>query len=90
VTDPANIDSTQRKWPYVEAAVALALLIWRVIGGAKSALWRDWIVLLCSYWIFAALSPKSRLVIPLAVLLMSFMLGIYLEGQFRQMISLFR
>jgi len=37
-----------------------ALILWRIASHPAATLWRDWVVLLCFYWIYTALRHRGK------------------------------
>jgi hypothetical protein len=49
-----------------QAIAAVVLLAWRVVCHPPSSLWRDWVFLLCLFWLFSIFGSRSK-VWPLAL-----------------------
>jgi hypothetical protein len=61
----------------VELTAAAALIGWRVFRAPVAELWRDWILVASVYWIFTALTRRSR-IWPLGTLAgAGYLIGIY-------------
>ena len=43
-----------------ESFAPFAILAWRAWSYPLAGLWRDWIAILCGYWIFTALGSRTR------------------------------
>ena len=43
-----------------EVVAALLLLGWRAWSYPLAGLWRDWVVILCLFWIFTVLAGRTR------------------------------
>ncbi len=64
-----------------EIVVASALIVWRMAAQSPAAWWKDWILVVAAFWIFARIKPGSRAQPVVAALVMAYLLGIYLLGQ---------
>jgi len=79
----------ERRITIGEVAVALALIVWRLVAGSPGTWWRDWILVVAAFWIFARIRPESRVRPVAAALAMAYLLGIYLLGQAPQALFVF-
>lgn len=64
-----------------EVFVASALIVWRLAAGSPGTWWKDWILVVAAFWIFARIRPGSRAQPVASALVMAYLLGIYLLGQ---------
>ena len=71
----------ERRITILEVAVASALIVWRLAAGSPVDWWKDWILIVAAFWIFARIKPGSRAQPVAAALVMAYLLGIYLLGQ---------
>ena len=71
----------ERRITIGEVAIASALIVWRLAAGSPAGWWKDWILVVAAFWIFARIRPGSRAQPLAAALIMSYLLGIYLLGQ---------
>jgi hypothetical protein len=53
-----------RGWPFglgfFEVTTAVGLIVYRVSFYPASGFWRDWVLILCLYWIATVFASKSR------------------------------
>jgi len=79
VTDLRSGSAPPRRWL---APIFVAVVVWRVALPSPIGLWRDWILILSLYGIYACVAsrPSARREVPLAVL--AYLLGIYIHGQY--------
>lgn len=64
-----------------EILAAALLIAWRVGSYPAATLWRDWVVLLCGFWIFTALAGRTRAWPPALALMMTFLFVLYAVHQ---------
>lgn len=65
-------------WEILAASLVIA---WRVGTYPAATLWRDWVVLVCGFWIFTVLAGRTR-VWPAALgLMMAFLFVLYAVQQ---------
>lgn len=64
-----------------EVLVALAILAWRYRLHPVSGLWRDWVVVLCIFWIATALAGRTRAWPWIMGATMAGLLALYTIGQ---------
>ena len=64
-----------------EIVTALLLLSWRVFAYPLSGLWRDWVALLCCFWIFIAAAGKTKAAPLVTAGFMTALLALYATGQ---------
>jgi hypothetical protein len=64
-----------------EILTALLLLSWRVSSYPTAGLWRDWVALLCLFWIFIAAAGKTRAAPIVTAGFMAALLALYATGQ---------
>jgi len=65
-------------WEIVAASLILA---WRIGTTPRTTLWRDWVVLMCGFWIFSVLAGKTKAWPVVLGLLMAFLFVLYGLGQ---------
>lgn len=75
---PAPAPLSNAGW--IEAAVAACLLATR-IALRPGALWKDWVAIVCAWWLVAVFAPGGRTWKAATVLVMLWLLGVYLVGQ---------
>ena len=88
--DAMNDDSRLRIRRATESALAIGLIVFRLLRCPPAELWRDWMLILGAYWIFCIWGRRSRLWPTLTLVLMSLLLAIYLHGQFRHTLGSWR
>jgi hypothetical protein len=71
-----------------EAAVPLAILLVRILRYPPAELLRDWLVIVCLYWIFTIFRQKSRSWPMVSVASSALLLGIYVSRQVPVIIDL--
>ncbi len=64
-----------------EAAIAFAVIAWRLAAGSPADWLKDWILVVAVCGYFARLKPGARAQSVIAALVMAYLLGIYLLGQ---------
>jgi hypothetical protein len=64
-----------------QVPLAAVITIVRMVTLAPSRLWRDWIVVLCAYWIFTVLKGESPAAPIVTVTVMAYLFGIHVLGQ---------
>lgn len=64
-----------------EILAACLLLAWRLSSYPTAGLWRDWVVLLCVFWIFCALAGRTKAAPAVMGLLMAFLFALYAVHQ---------
>jgi len=65
-----------------EILAALAVLACRAWSSPLASLWRDWIALLCVYWIFTVFGSRSRTWPYVTGVAMAGLLALYASRQF--------
>jgi hypothetical protein len=65
-------------WEIMSAAL---LLFWRIHSYPVSGLWRDWVVLLCLFWIFIAAAGRTKAAPAVSAAFMTALLVLYAAGQ---------
>lgn len=66
-------------WEILAAAVLLTIRAWIY---PVSGLWRDWVAILCAFWIFTAVASKTKAWPYVAGAVMAGLLLLYGWGQF--------
>jgi hypothetical protein len=64
-----------------EVLGAMALILWRIWEIPLTSLWRDWLTLLATYWLFNIFASGRRFVTPVTVILMTGLMILYGWGQ---------
>jgi len=65
-------------WEILAASLVLA---WRLGSYPRATLWRDWVVLICGFWIFTVLAGRTKAWPAGLGLLMAFLFLLYGLGQ---------
>jgi len=73
-----------------EVLGAAAVIAWRFRSHPLNTLWRDWVVILCLFWIFTALAGRTKAWPAVTALVMTFLLAIYAAGQVPQTLAVLR
>ncbi len=84
-TPPSAVPPARRR---VEIALAVGLLLWRILTRPPGLLWRDWGIVVALVWIFAVLAPRSRAWPTVISAASAYLLGLYVKGQFPLMLSI--
>ena len=71
----------ERRITIGEIVFASALIVWRLSAGSPGTWWKDWILIVAAFWIFARIKRGSRAEPVAAALVMAWLLGVYLLGQ---------
>ncbi len=74
----------------VVALAAVALILWRIWALPLVGLWRDWVILLAIYGVFALFAPAGRLRNSVTVGAMAGLMLIYFCGRLPYFLALFR
>lgn len=72
----------------LEIALAVVLILWRVLTQPPGLLWRDWGLVLAGVWIFAVLAPRSPARPTVVAAAAAYLLGLYVKGQLPLMLAI--
>lgn len=70
-----------------EILTAILLILWRVYDRAADAVWTDWTILLCLYWIASIAVGKRKQAAAVHVVFVVALMAVYLWGQAAQAIA---
>lgn len=76
------VQKSLNRYELAELSVASLILTCRVWSISGSGVWRDWVSLLCIFWILHVVSSQSRVWSAVMAAVMALLAAIYIWGQF--------